>query len=120
MMRRLYFFAKPFACSFVLFSIITTPSIAAPIVPPTPGAVQDTVQDRRSPDVASPAQIVFTADDVEGSPDQPDSAKRFLVSGFTFTGNTAFSEFELRNITEQYLDLQLTLQEIDRIAAKIT
>ncbi|HEY0267953.1 MAG TPA: ShlB/FhaC/HecB family hemolysin secretion/activation protein [Methyloradius sp.] len=99
---------------------MATQAYAATIVPPTPGAIQDSVQDRRSPDVASPAQIVFTADDTEGSPDQPDSSKRFLVSGFTFTGNTVFSEFELRNITEQYLDLQLTLAEIDRIAAKIT
>jgi hemolysin activation/secretion protein len=114
-------FSFPPVILMAVFACYMGQAQAATALPPSPGAVQDSVQDRRSPEVSSPAQIVFTSEDsVENSEEATDTTKRFLVSGFTFTGNTVFKEFELRTVTEQYLDLQLTLEEIDRIAAKIT
>lgn len=90
---------------------------SAQVAPPTPGAVQDSVPVRRTPFVATPPEVLFSRD----APATPRSqTQRFLVSGFTFKGNTQFSEAMLRQLTEAYLDLQLTLGELDRIADKIT
>lgn len=92
---------------------------AADLVPPSPGAIQDSVNDRRLPTVSMPAEVISATDPVtleDLGEDQP----RFLVSGFAFTGNTVVSEAALYRLTERFLDLQLTLAELDKAAAEIT
>ena len=84
---------------------------------PTPGAIQDSVPQQRAPFVSSPPEVFFSRDP---APQQRAQTQRFLVSGFSFKGNTRFSEALLRQLVEPYLDLQLTLGELDRIADKIT
>src|SRR5690606_8656299 len=63
-------------------------------------------------------QVIFYDDPVEIEA-QP-QAKRFLVSGFRYEGNTAVEDAVLQRITERFLDLQLTLAELDKAAANIT
>ncbi|MBN9409112.1 MAG: ShlB/FhaC/HecB family hemolysin secretion/activation protein [Burkholderiales bacterium] len=84
---------------------------------PTPGAVQDSVMQPRLPQLSSPPEVMFSR---EPAVQQRAQTQRFLVSGFTFKGNTQFSEALLRQLVEPYLDLQLTLGELDRIADRIT
>lgn len=87
------------------------------VAPPTPGAVQDSVQERRAPSLSTPAEVIFPRD----VPREPRAeGRRFLVSGFTFKGNTVFPEALLRRIVERHLDLELTLAELDRIADTVT
>jgi hemolysin activation/secretion protein len=90
----------------------------AQAVAPTPGAILDSVPGRGgAPTVSNPPEVLFSRDPVSTPRPQ---AQRFLVSGFTFTGNTVFPEALLRRLTEPYLDLQLTLVELDRIADRVT
>ncbi len=93
-------------------------TMAATPLPLTPGAVQDTVSQPRAPALSSPAQVLFPPAEIppQGLPD----ARRFLVSGFDFEGNTIISDALLYRLTERYLDLELTLAELDAIAAHIT
>lgn len=84
---------------------------------PTPGAVLDTVPERRTPSISTPAEVLFPQE--RSGPRRPET-RRFLVSGFTFTGNTVVAEPLLRRLLERYLDLELTLAELDRVADVIT
>lgn len=86
--------------------------------PPTPGAVQDSLPQRKAPDISTPPQVIFYDDPVELEVEP--EAKRFLVSGFAYEGNTAVDNAVLQRITERFLDLQLTLAELDQAAASIT
>jgi hemolysin activation/secretion protein len=86
--------------------------------PPTPGAVQDSLPQRKAPDISTPPQVIFYDDPVELEIEP--EAKRFLVSGFAYEGNTAVDNAVLQRITERFLDLQLTLAELDQAAASIT
>lgn len=52
--------------------------------------------------------------------EQPLSGVRVKVSGFTFTGNTIFSSAELSALLANYLGKELTLDELNIAAAKIT
>ncbi len=84
---------------------------------PTPGAIQDTVPGSRIPSLSNPAEVIFPRN---APAIQRAETRRFLVSGFTFTGNTVVSEALLRRMVERYLDMQLTLAELDRVADYIT
>lgn len=110
-----------FSCSLFLWALL--PSVTAFAggaipSPPTPGAVQDTLPQQRPPQISTPPQVIFYDDPVEIEA-QP-QAKRFLVSGFNYVGNTAVDNAVLQRITERFLDLQLTLAELDQAAANIT
>ena len=97
--------------------LVAAGTAQAQVPVPTPGAIQDTVPIRRTPTISAPPEVLFSRD----APQVPRAqTQRFLVSGFTFIGNTQFSEAFLRRLVEPYLDLQLTLGELDRIADKIT
>lgn len=109
----------------LLFGLLITPlaataggAIPSPANAPTPGAVQDTLPQRPAPSVSTPPQVIFYDDPVELEIQA--GAKRFLVSGFNFVGNTAVEAAVLHRITERFLDLQLTLAELDQAAASIT
>lgn len=90
---------------------------AQPVPAPTPGAMADTVNRRTLPQLETPPQVLFSRP-APGA--RRASTQRFLVSGFTFTGHTVFPEALLRRVVEPYLDLQLTLEELDRVADRIT
>ncbi len=99
-------------------ALFSVSALAAPPVPPTPGAIQDTVPQRRAPEVSTPGEVLFynEGDAVEEHPE----SKRFLVSGFAFVGNTAVDTAVLQRLTERFLDFELTLEELDQVAANIT
>jgi hemolysin activation/secretion protein len=108
---------RSFFASILLFPLVAFAGGAIP-APPTPGAVQDSLPQRRAPDISTPAQVIFYDDPVEI--DAQPEAKRFLVSGFNYAGNTVVDNSVLQRITERFLDLQLTLAELDQAAANIT
>lgn len=54
------------------------------------------------------------------SKDQSPSGVRVTVSGFTFTGNTVFSSAELSALLAGYIGKELTLTELNAVAAQIT
>src|SRR5690606_16699070 len=93
-------------------------AIPSPATALTPGAVRDTLPQRQAPVISTPPQVIFYDDPVELEA-QPE-AKRFLVSGFAYEGNTVVDNAVLQRITERFLDLQLTLAELDQAAASIT
>lgn len=97
--------------------LLPFPGIAA-ITVPTPGSIQDSIPENRSPVISSPPQVIFY-NETANPEDQPES-KRFLVSGFNFVGNSVVNSAVLQRITERYLDLQLTLGELDQAVANIT
>ena len=90
---------------------------AQPVAPPTPGAIADTVNTRTLPPLATPPEVLFSR---PGAAPRRATTQRFLVSGFAFTGHTVFPEALLRRLVEPYLDLQLTLEELDRVADRVT
>lgn len=109
----------------LLLGLLVAPSsvmaggvVPSPATAPTPGAVQDTLPQRHLPAISTQPQVIFYDDPVEL--DVQPEAKRFLVSGFNFVGNTAVSNAVLHRLTERFLDLQLTLAELDQAAASIT
>lgn len=110
--------ARGILLALLLPSAVLAANGTPPVLPITPGAVQDTLPQRRAPDIATPPQVIFYDDPVEIEA-QP-QAKRFLVSGFRYEGNTAVTDAVLQRITERFLDLQLTLAELDKAAASIT
>jgi len=89
-----------------------------PQLPPTPGAVQDTIIPQKPPTPAAPGQLVFPTPPppVEHDP----KGQRFTVNAFVFTGNTVFPEQALKQYIERYIDLQLNLFDLSRAADSIT
>lgn len=87
-------------------------------VPPTPGAVQDTIVPQKPPSPAAPAQLVFPAAAPPVAHDP--NGRRFTVSSFVFSGNTVFREQALKRLIERYLDLQLNLHDLGRAADVVT
>jgi hemolysin activation/secretion protein len=83
---------------------------------PTPGTVLETVPERRATPTP-PAPLVLPREQAPG-PDR--GGPRFAVFGFAFTGNTVFSEAQLRRIVERYVDLELNLFELKRVADAVT
>ena len=88
-----------------------------PAPAPTPGAMVDTVNTRTPPRLATPPEVVFSR---QPSGPRRATTQRFLVSGFSFVGQTVFPQALLRRLVEPYLDLQLTLEELDRVADRVT
>lgn len=106
-------------CAPLLALLLPLTALAASPPPlPTPGSVQSTLPPSRLPEVSAPPQVIYYDDPVEIE-SQP-QAKRFLVSGFRYEGNTVVDSAVLQRITERFLDLQLTLAELDKAAANIT
>jgi hemolysin activation/secretion protein len=103
----------------VILGLQAAPAAAQlPQLPPTPGAVQDTIVPQKPPAPAAPGQLVFptTPPPVEHDP----KGQRFTVNAFAFTGNTVFPEQALKQYIERYLDLQLNLHDLSRAADSIT
>lgn len=86
--------------------------------PPTPGAIQDSLELRRPVEPGGPPQVLFPGADPQSPHDR--NAQRFQVNGFRFIGNTVFNQARLRRIVERYLDLQLNLFDLDRAADAVT
>lgn len=87
-------------------------------LPITPGAVLDTLPDRRPALPPTPPEVVFPAPR-PGAKHDPRSP-RFLVNALAFAGNTVFSERLLKRLTERFVDLQLNLYDLDRAADAVT
>jgi hemolysin activation/secretion protein len=85
---------------------------------PTPGAVLDTVPDRKPVLPPTPAEVIFPASRPDAVHDP--SAPRFTVNAFTFVGNTVYTERQLKQLTERYIDLQLNLYDLNRAADSVT
>jgi hemolysin activation/secretion protein len=100
----------------VAAGLLAPPALAQ--LPPTPGAVQDSIVPQKPPAPAAPAQLVFptTAPPVAHDP----QGRRFTVNSFVFTGNTVFGQQALKRLIERYLDLQLNLYDLSRAADVVT
>ncbi|MBX3665603.1 MAG: ShlB/FhaC/HecB family hemolysin secretion/activation protein [Burkholderiales bacterium] len=84
----------------------------------TPGAVLDTVPDRKPALPPTPAEVIFPASRPDAVHDP--SAPRFTVNAFTFVGNTVYTERQLKQLTERFIDLQLNLYDLNRAADTVT
>jgi hemolysin activation/secretion protein len=84
----------------------------------TPGAVLDTVPDRKPVLPPTPAEVIFPASRPDAAHDP--SAPRFTVNAFTFVGNTVYTERQLKTLTERFIDLQLNLYDLNRAADAVT
>jgi len=98
-------------------------AVCAPLQAPaqtaiTPGAVLDTVPDRKPALPPTPAEVVFPASRPDAVHDP--SAPRFTVNAFTFVGNTVYTERQLKQLTERFIDLQLNLYDLNRAADTVT
>src|SRR4051812_3132890 len=92
--------------------------VLAQQAPPTPGAVQDSLELRRPVQPGGPPQVLFPGEDPPSTHDR--NGQRFQVNGFRFIGNTVFNEARLRRIVERYLDLQLNLFDLEKAADAVT
>lgn len=98
-------------------------AVCAPLQAPaqtaiTPGAVLDTVPGRKPALPPTPAEVVFPASRPDAVHDP--SAPRFTVNAFTFVGNTVYTERQLKQLTERFIDLQLNLYDLNRAADTVT
>lgn len=84
----------------------------------TPGAVLDTVPDRKPVLPPTPAEVVFPATRPDAVHDP--SAPRFTVNAFTFVGNSVYSQAQLKQLTERFIDLELNLYDLNRAADTVT
>lgn len=103
--------------SLILFAL--TPIPAALAQPPTPGAVEESLRPRplqpekdiSIPDLQPPAPP---------RPAPPADERRVRIDRFTITGNTIFSEDELRSLIADQEGTELTLTDIYGLADRLT
>lgn len=84
----------------------------------TPGAVLDTVPDRKPLLPPTPAEVIFPATRPDAVHDP--AAPRFTVNAFDFVGNTIYTQRQLKQLTERYIDLELNLYDLNRAADTVT
>jgi hemolysin activation/secretion protein len=84
----------------------------------TPGSVLDTVPGSKPALPPTPAEVIFPASRPDAAHDP--SAPRFTVNAFTFVGNTVYTERQLKQLTERFIDLELNLYDLNRAADTVT
>lgn len=110
------------ACYVAFFGVVAgflrIGDVAAQTAPPSPGAVLEGLQVNRALLPSAPPEVIFSHD-AEANPFDR-QGRRFLVRGFHFTGNSVFSEAELRRVVERFIDLQLNLFDLNKAADAVT
>lgn len=107
------------AACFFLPLLILTPLSTALAQPPTPGAVEETLRprpfqpekDMSMPELQPPAPP---------KPTPPSDERRVRIDRFAITGNTIYSEKELRSLIADREGTELTLTEIYGLADRLT
>lgn len=84
----------------------------------TPGAVLDTLPGVKPVLPQSPAEVIFPASRPNAVHDP--SAPRFTVNAFQFVGNTVYTQQQLKQLTERFIDLELNLYDLNRAADGVT
>lgn len=84
----------------------------------TPGAVLNTIPDRKPTLPPTPAEVIFPVSRPNAVHDP--SAPRFTVNAFTFVGNSIYTQPQLKRLTERFIDLQLNLYDLNRAADSVT
>lgn len=84
----------------------------------TPGAVLDTLPGVKPVLPQSPAEVIFPASRPNAVHDP--AAPRFTVNAFTFVGNTVYTQQQLKQLTERFIDLELNLYDLNRAADSVT
>lgn len=86
---------------------------------PSPGEVRETLRPYHEvPEPEDPVPVVSPLE--EPPPEAPPDERRIRVERFTFSGNTLFSEEELRAVVEAFEGRELTLAEIYGVADRLT
>lgn len=84
----------------------------------TPGTVLDTLPGAKPLLPPTPAEVIFPVSRPNAVHDP--SAPRFTVNAFSFVGNTVFTQQQLKQLTERYIDLELNLYDLNRAADAVT
>ena len=84
----------------------------------TPGAVIDTLPSVKPVLPPTPAEVIFPASR-PGAVHDP-SAPRFTVNAFSFVGATIYTQQQLKQLTERFIDLELNLYDLNRAADTVT
>ncbi len=84
----------------------------------TPGAVLDTLPGSKPVLPPTPAEVIFPVSR-PGAVHDP-SAPRFTVNAFSFVGATIYTQQQLKQLTERFIDLELNLYDLDRAADTVT
>lgn len=84
----------------------------------TPGAVLDTLPGVKPVLPPTPAEVIFPVSR-PGAAHDP-SAPRFTVNAFTFVGATIYTQQQLKQLTERFIDLELNLYDLNRAADTVT
>ncbi len=98
----------------ILFFVAT----ARAELPPTPGAVGQTMARQLPAMPATPAQVLLP--DQSASPVHDRKGKRFQVHSFRFVGATAFPLTRMKRIVERFVDLELNLYDLNLAADAVT
>lgn len=102
----------------MLLAVCCTPLAARAQAGITPGSVLDTVPDRPKLLPPTPAEVIFPASRPNAVHDP--SAPRFTVNAFDFVGNTIYTQRQLKQLTERFIDLELNLYDLNRAADTVT
>lgn len=84
----------------------------------TPGAVLDTLPGSKPVLPPTPAEVIFPVSR-PGAAHDP-AAPRFTVNAFTFVGATIYTQQQLKQLTERFIDLELNLYDLNRAADSVT
>lgn len=84
----------------------------------TPGAVLDTLPTVKPVLPQTPAEVIFPVSR-PGAVHDP-SGPRFTVNAFQFVGNTVYTQQQLKQLTERFIDLELNLYDLNRAADGVT
>jgi hemolysin activation/secretion protein len=84
----------------------------------TPGAVLDTLPGVKPVLPQTPAEVIFPASRPNAVHDP--SAPRFTVNAFEYVGNTVYTQQQLKQLNERFIDLELNLYDLNRAADGVT
>jgi hemolysin activation/secretion protein len=84
----------------------------------TPGTVLDSLPGAKPLLPPTPAEVVFPVSRPNAVHDP--SAPRFTVNAFQFVGNTVYTQQQLKQLTERFIDLELNLYDLNRAADGVT
>ncbi|MCJ7600664.1 MAG: BamA/TamA family outer membrane protein [Desulfobulbaceae bacterium] len=107
------------ACLFLTALLALTPVSAVLAQPPTPGVVGESLRPRVKPPVKE-MPLPETTTPAPSRPTPPADERRVRIDRFSITGNTIFSEEELRALIADQEGAQLTLTEIYGQADRLT
>jgi hemolysin activation/secretion protein len=84
----------------------------------TPGAVLDTLPGVKPVLPQTPAEVIFPVSRPNAVHDP--SAPRFTVNAFEYVGNTVYTQQQLKQLNERFIDLELNLYDLNRAADGVT